>query len=76
MLMAGDTCVSSAAAAVQETPGAGGADLDWITHDRERLLLVGVHGLNVTWSAEVGLPGAVAVATPGTSARYRLLLEE
>ncbi|MCE0485268.1 hypothetical protein [Ornithinimicrobium sediminis] len=63
-------------ATVQEAPAAGGSDLEWVDHERVRLPLVGFAGLRVTWSAELTLPEPVAVATPGSSTRLRVLLEE
>lgn len=63
-------------ATVQEAPGEGGGDLDWVSRVRRRLPLVGVQGMRVTWSEEVPLPEPVALATPGTSTRWRVLVEE
>lgn len=63
-------------ATVQEAPGATGRDLEWIDQDRVRLPLVGLNGARATWSAEVPLPEPVDLATPGTSQRFRVLVEE
>ncbi|USQ80189.1 hypothetical protein NF556_00560 [Ornithinimicrobium faecis] len=61
---------------IQEAPGAGGGDLEWTDHARERLLLVGLDGLRATWSVEVPLPEPVPMATPGSSKQFRVLVEE
>ncbi|HLS43933.1 MAG TPA: hypothetical protein VK045_00730 [Ornithinicoccus sp.] len=62
-------------ATVQELPD-GGSDLEWADHARVRLPLAGLSGLRATWSAEVPLPEPVALSTPGTSERFRVLVEE
>lgn len=63
-------------ATVQEAPGPDGGDLEWVDHDRVRLPLVGLKGARATWSAELPLPEAVPMATPGSSQRFRVLVEE
>ncbi|MCA1783990.1 MAG: hypothetical protein LC679_18025, partial [Intrasporangiaceae bacterium] len=40
------------------------------------LPLAGTDGTRVTWSAELDLPEPLPVATPGTSAQWRVLVEE
>jgi hypothetical protein len=63
-------------ATVQEAPGHAGGDLDWVDHARGRLPLVGYEGFTATWSAELDLPEPLPVATPGSSTRLRVLVEE
>lgn len=62
-------------ATVQELPQHGG-DLDWKDRERVRLPLAGWGGGRITWSAESRLPEPVAVATPGSPGRFRVLVEE
>ena len=61
---------------VQEAPADAAADLEWVDHARVRLPLVGVAGVRATWSGEVELPEPLPLATPGTSTRFRVLVEE
>lgn len=64
-------------ATVQQAPATDtGGDLDWVDHARVRLPLVGISGVQATWSAELPLLEPVPLATPGTSTRFRVLVEE
>lgn len=63
-------------ATVQRAPEAGGSDLEWVDHEQVRLPLAGADGTIVTWSAELELPEELPVATPGSSQRWRVLVEE
>ncbi|MCK0113416.1 hypothetical protein MWU75_14800 [Ornithinimicrobium sp. F0845] len=63
-------------ATVQQAPPDGRGDLDWTSFDRVRLPLAGMTGARATWSAELDLPESVDLATPGSSERFRVLVEE
>jgi len=63
-------------ATVQQAPPEGGGDLDWTSFERVRLPLAGMTGARATWSTELDLPEPVDLATPGSSERFRVLVEE
>lgn len=53
-----------------------GTDLGWSTIAQQELPILGVDGTMVSWAGEIALPEEVPPRTPGTSARWRVTLEE
>ncbi len=63
-------------ARLERFDAAVGTDLAWETVSQQDLPVIGTEGPIISWGAEIALTQAVAPRTPGSSALWRVTLEE
>jgi hypothetical protein len=63
-------------ARLERFDAAVGTDLGWVAVGQWDLPILGVAGTVLSWAGELPLPAAMAPRTPGTSAEWRVTVEE